>query len=145
MSIWFEPVTFDKIERLQQGIEGQGTLMTTLDIKVTVIGEDSLTATMPISPTIHQPFGLVHGGASIALAETVASYAANFAVDQRYYYCVGQEINANHLKVSRTGILTAITKPIHLGKRSSVWEILIHNSDEHLCCVSRMTAAVVKR
>ena len=75
----------------------------------------------------------------------MASYAANFAVDQRYYYCVGQEINANHLKASRTGILTAIAKPIHLGKRSSVWEILIHNSDEHLCCVSRMTAAVVKR
>ena len=145
MSIWFEPVTFEKIERLQQGIDGQGTLMTTLDIKVTVIREDSLTATMPVRPPIHQPFGLVHGGASIALAETVASYAANFAVDQRYYYCVGQEINANHLKVSRTGILTAITKPIHLGKRSSVWEILIHNSDEHLCCVSRMTAAVVKR
>ena len=145
MNIWFEPVTFEKIERLQQGIDGQGTLMTTLDIKVTVIGEDSLTATMPVRPPIHQPFGLVHGGASIALAETVASYAANFAVDQRYYYCVGQEINANHLKVSRTGILTAITKPIHLGKRSSVWEILIHNSDEHLCCVSRMTAAVVKR
>ena len=84
MSIWFEPVTFEKIERLQQGIDGQGTLMTTLDIKVTVIGEDSLTATMPVRPTIHQPFGLVHGGASIALAETVASYAANFAVDQRY-------------------------------------------------------------
>ena len=145
MSIWFEPVTFEKIERLQQGIEGQGTLMTTLDIKVTVIGEDSLTATMPVSPTIHQPFGLVHGGASVALAETVASYAANFAVDQRYYYCVGQEINANHLKAARTGILTAITKPIHLGKRSSVWEILIHNSAEQLCCVSRMTAAVVKR
>ena len=68
MSIWFEPVTFEKIERLQQGIDGQGSLMTTLDIKVTVIGEDSLTATMPVSPTIHQPFGLVHGGASIALS-----------------------------------------------------------------------------
>mgnify|MGYP001469866746 CR=1 FL=1 len=106
MSIWFEPVTFEKIERLQQGIDGQGTLMTTLDIKITVIGEDSLTAVMPVRPTIHQPFGLVHGGACIALAETVASYAANFAVDQRQYYCVGQEINANHLKASRTGILT---------------------------------------
>ncbi|MBQ77427.1 MAG: thioesterase [Cellvibrionales bacterium] len=145
MSIWFEPVTFEKIEQLQQGIDGQGTLMTTLDIKITVIGEDSLTATMPAGPNIHQPFGLVHGGASIALAETVASYAANFAVDQRHYYCVGQEINANHLKASRTGVLTAVTQPIHLGKRSSVWEILIQNSAGQLCCVSRMTAAVVKR
>ena len=85
MSIWYEPVTFEKIERLQQDIDGQGTLMSTLNIKVTVIGEDSLTAIMPVGPTIHQPFGLVHGDASIVLAETVASYAANFAVDQRHY------------------------------------------------------------
>tara|TARA_B100000767_G_scaffold186848_1_gene174280 strand:- start:3806 stop:4243 length:438 start_codon:yes stop_codon:yes gene_type:complete len=145
MSIWFEPVSFDMIEKLQQGIDGRGTLMTTLNISITAINENSLTATMPAGPAIHQPFGLVHGGANLALAETVASYAANFAVDQRQYYCVGQEINANHLKASRTGLLTAITTPIHLGKRSSVWEILIHNNAEQLCCISRMTAAVVKR
>ena len=75
----------------------------------------------------------------------MASYAANFVVDFEKFYCVGQEINAYHLKASRKGVLTAITRPIHLGKRTSVWEIKISNAAGELCCVSRMTAAVVER
>lgn len=145
MSIWFRPVTLEDCAKLDLGMHEKGTLMQTLDIKITEIGDDYMTATMPASPAVHNPLGIVHGGANVALAETVASYAANFAVDFERFYCVGQEINANHLKASRKGLLTATAKPVHLGKRSSVWEILIHNSGGELCCISRMTAAVVKR
>ncbi len=145
MSIWFRPVTIETCKKMELGINGQGSLMQTLGIEITEIGDNYMKASMPASPAVHNPLGIVHGGANVALAETVASYAANFAVDFEQFYCVGQEINANHLKASRNGILTATTKPVHLGKRSSVWEILIHNSAGELCCISRMTAAVVKR
>ncbi|GIU17097.1 PaaI family thioesterase [Shewanella glacialipiscicola] len=145
MSIWFRPITLEDCVRLDAGMGGKGTLMQTLGIEISEIGDDYLKATMPAGPAVHNPLGIVHGGANVALAETVASYAANFAVDFEQYYCVGQEINANHLRASRNGVLTATAKPIHLGKRSSVWEIVIHNSAGELTCISRMTAAVVKR
>ncbi|WP_394201292.1 PaaI family thioesterase [Shewanella waksmanii] len=145
MSIWFKPVTLAQCAKMDDGMHGKGTLMRTLGITISEIGDDYMKATMPADPSVHNPLGIVHGGANVALAETVASYAANFVVDFENYYCVGQEINANHLKASRKGILTATAKPVHLGKRSSVWEILIHNSAGELCCISRMTAAVVKR
>jgi len=145
MSIWFKAFTLEDCARLDAGMQAKGTLMQTLGIKVTEIGDDYMVATMPADPAVHNPLGMVHGGANVALAETVASYAANFVVDFTRYYCVGQEINANHLKASRNGELTATAKPVHLGKRSSVWEILVRNSAGELCCISRMTAAVVER
>ncbi|RLV61345.1 PaaI family thioesterase [Parashewanella curva] len=145
MSIWFAPVTLEDCERLDKGLHQKGTLMETLGIKITEIGDDYLVATMLAEPSIHNPIGIVHGGANVALAETVASYAANFVVDFTEYYCVGQEINANHIRASRKGLLTAVAKPVHIGKRSSVWEVNITNSGGELVCVSRMTAAVVKR
>ena len=145
MSIWFRPVSLEDCAKMDSGMHVKVTLMQTMGIKITEIGDDYMVATMPASPAVHNPLGIVHGGANVALSETVASYAANFAVDFENYYCVGQEINANHLKASRNGTLTATAKPVHLGKRSSVWEILIYNSGGELCCISRMTAAVVKR
>ena len=145
MSIWFSSASLEQCNKMDVGLHGKGTLMQTMDIKISEIGDDYMQATMPATPAIHNPLGIVHGGANVALAETVASYAANFAVDFEHYYCVGQEINANHLKATRNGILTATAKAVHLGKRSSVWEVLIHNSAGELCCISRMTAAVVKR
>ncbi|MDF0533990.1 hotdog fold thioesterase [Shewanella yunxiaonensis] len=145
MSIWFREITLDDCARLDLGQGGKGTLMQTLGIKVTEIGDDYLVATMPASPAIHNPIGMVHGGANVVLAETVASYAANFAVDFEHYFCVGQEINANHIRAARNGELKAIARPIHLGKRTSVWEVKIFNSADELTCISRMTAAVVKR
>ncbi|MEI5639835.1 MULTISPECIES: PaaI family thioesterase [unclassified Pseudoalteromonas] len=145
MSIWFAPITLDMCKQLDKGLNGKGSLMQTLGIEISEIGDDYLVATMPAIPQHHNPIGMVHGGANVALAETVASYAANFVVDTRQYYCVGQEINANHLKASRSGVLTAVAKPVHLGKRSSVWEVRITNSANELCCISRMTAAVVSR
>ncbi|MBB1341924.1 hotdog fold thioesterase [Pseudoalteromonas sp. SR44-5] len=145
MSIWYQPITLAQCKQLDDGISGQGTLMKTMGIEISEIGDDYLVATMPAIPAHHNPMGMVHGGANVVLAETVASYAANFAVDFTKFYCVGQEINANHLKASRNGILTAIAAPLHLGKRTSVWEIKITNSRGELCCVSRMTAAIVER
>ncbi|MCG7550849.1 PaaI family thioesterase [Pseudoalteromonas sp. Of7M-16] len=145
MSIWFKPVTKELCQSLDKGMHGKGSLMATLGIEISEIGDDYLVATMPATPHHHNPIGMVHGGANVALAETVASYAANFVVDFERFYCVGQEINANHLKASRNGILSATAKPLHLGKRTSVWEIKITNAKGELCCISRMTAAVIER
>ncbi len=145
MSIWHQSITLEQCKTFAEGITGEGTLMKTMGIEVTEIGDDYLVATMPAIPEHHNPMGMVHGGANVVLAETVASYAANFVVDFNKFYAVGQEINANHIKASRKGILTAIAKPLHLGKRTSVWEIKITNAAGELCCVSRMTAAVVER
>ncbi|WMN58427.1 PaaI family thioesterase [Pseudoalteromonas xiamenensis] len=145
MSIWFRPITLEFCQQLDEGMHGKGSLMKTLGITVSEIGEDYIVATMPATPDHHNPIGMVHGGANVALAETVASYAANFVVDFEKFYCVGQEINANHLKASRNGLLTATARPLHLGKRTSVWEVKIVNSRGELCCVSRMTAAVIER
>ena len=145
MSIWHQPITLELCKSLEQGITGQGTLMKTMGIEVTEIGDDYLVATMPAIPEHHNPMGMVHGGANVVLAETVASYAANFVVDFNKFYAVGQEINANHMKASRKGVLTATARPLHLGKRTSVWDIKITNAAGELCCVSRMTAAVVER
>ena len=145
MSIWHHPITLELCKELEQGITGQGTLMKTMGIEVTEIGDDYLMATMPAIPEHHNPMGMVHGGANVVLAETVASYAANFVVDFNKFYAVGQEYNANHMKASRKGTLTATARPLLLGKRSSVWDIKITNAAGELCCVSRMTAAVVER
>lgn len=145
MSIWFHPITLEMCNNLDNGLHNKGSLMKTLDIKITEIGENYLVATMPAAPSHHNPIGMVHGGANVALAETVASYAANFVVDFEHYYCVGQEINANHLKASRNGLITAVTKPIHIGKRTSVWEVKLTNSRGDLCCIVRMTAAVIAK
>ncbi|MFQ6370845.1 PaaI family thioesterase [Shewanella sp. YIC-542] len=145
MSIWFKEITLEDCARLDGGLGGKGTLMQTLGIKITEIGEDYLVATMPASPAIHNPIGMVHGGANVVLAETVASYAANFAVDFDHFYCVGQEINANHIRAARNGEIKAVAKPFHLGKRTSVWDIRIYNAAGDLTCISRMTAAVVRR
>ncbi|QTL36234.1 PaaI family thioesterase [Pseudoalteromonas viridis] len=145
MSIWYRPVTLAECQALDEGHHQKGTLMKTLGISISEIGDDYLVATMSATPAHHNPLGMVHGGANVALAETVASYAANFVVDFEQFYCVGQEINANHLKASRNGTLTATARPLHLGRRTSVWEVKIVNARGELCCVARMTAAVVER
>jgi uncharacterized protein (TIGR00369 family) len=100
---------------------------------------------MPVTPDHHNPIGMLHGGANVVLAETVASYAANFVVDTDKYYCVGQEINANHLKAARNGCVYATARAVHIGKRTSVWEVKITNQAGELTCISRMTAAVVEK
>jgi 1,4-dihydroxy-2-naphthoyl-CoA hydrolase len=121
------------------------TLAEHLGILVTEIGPDYLRATMPVSAHTHQPQGILHGGASVALAETVGSLAANLCVDREKYVCVGQEINANHLRPASSGVVTGTARPFHVGGRSQVWGIEIRDENGKLVCVSRLTMAVVER
>jgi len=116
-----------------------------LGIQLVEIGPDFLRATMPVDSRHHQPMGILHGGASVALAETVGSYAAGLCVNPATHICVGQEINANHLRPVRSGRLTATARPFHLGSRSHVWHIEIRDDDGKLVCVSRLTMAVLER
>jgi 1,4-dihydroxy-2-naphthoyl-CoA hydrolase len=140
MSIWR---TQTSVEQLQA--HSRNTLADTVGIRVTEIGPDFLRASMPVSPTTHQPMGVLHGGASVALAETVGSLAANMCVDPALYVCMGQEINANHVRPVSSGIVTATARPYHIGRRSHVWSIEIRDEQEKLVCVSRLTMAVVDR
>src|SRR5215475_210753 len=140
MSIWRIQTS---VEQLQS--YSRHTLVDTIGIKVTEIGPDFLRATMPVSPATHQPMGVLHGGASVALAETVGSLAANLCVDQELHVCMGQEINANHLRPVSSGIVTATARPYHIGKRTQVWGIEIRDEQQKLVCISRITMAVVER
>lgn len=141
MSIWFEPLTLDKAQRM---FGRGGDLATHLDIQLTEVGSDYLRGTMPVDARTRQPFGLLHGGASVSLAETLGSVAANFCVDAAKYYCVGQEINANHIRSARSGRVTGTARPIHLGSRSQVWDIRIEDESGRLTCVSRLTMSVIE-
>ncbi|MFM8739328.1 MAG: hotdog fold thioesterase, partial [Cytophagales bacterium] len=103
------------------------TLVAHIGIEFTRIGEDFIEAKMPVDARTHQPLGLLHGGASVALAETLGSVAATCCIDMATQYCVGLEINANHIKSVRSGFVFGIAKPIHIGKKTHVWEIRITN------------------
>jgi 1,4-dihydroxy-2-naphthoyl-CoA hydrolase len=121
------------------------TLAEQLGIEFTAVGEDHLEARMPVDRRTHQPLGLLHGGASVALAETLGSVAATLCVDETRQYCVGLEINANHLKGVREGFVTGVTRPIHIGKKTQVWEIRITSEQNELVCISRITLAVLDK
>lgn len=121
------------------------TMVEHLGIEFTAIGDDYIEATMPVDHRTHQPLGLLHGGASVVLAETLGSVAATCCVDITKQYCVGLDINANHIKSVKTGIVTGITKPIHIGKKTQVWEIKITNEQNELVCISRITMAVIDK
>lgn len=123
----------------------QETLLATLGIEVTEATRERVVATMPVGPRVHQPFGLLHGGASVALAETVASTAAWMNVDQAAEIVVGIEINANHLRAKRDGVVTATATPLHVGRRTQVWDVRIADEEGRLVCASRCTLAVVPR
>ena len=121
----------------------QQTLLSTMDIELTEVTRERVTATMPVTPKVHQPFGLMHGGASVVLAETVASMAAWMNVDQQTQRVVGLEINANHLRAKRDGTVTATATAVHIGRRTQVWEIRITDEADKLVCLSRCTMAVI--
>lgn len=121
------------------------TLVEHLGIEITAIGDDYIEAKMPVDHRTHQPLGLLHGGASVALAETLGSLAAHCTVDDQTKYCVGLEINANHIKSVKSGFVTGITRPIHIGQRTHVWEIKITNEKNELVCISRITMAVIDK
>lgn len=138
MSLWKKTVPTADLLDAQAG----DCLVGTLGIKFIDIGDDYIKATMPVEPKTHQPFGLLHGGASVALAETVAS-TAGFLAAAEGKGVVGQEINANHLRGVRKGLVTATASAFHIGKSTQVWDIQIRDEHDKLVCISRMTAAVI--
>ena len=140
MSIWRSLRTLEELNGNRQG-----TLIGTLDILFTEIGADFVRGTMPVDTRTVQPYGLLHGGASVALAETLGSMGAAMCVDADEYQVVGQEINANHVRAARGGLVTGTARPVHVGGRTHVWAIEIVNDAHKLVCISRLTMAVIKR
>jgi 1,4-dihydroxy-2-naphthoyl-CoA hydrolase len=139
MSIW------RSLQSLEQLNVRLGNLIDNLGIRFTEVGDDFVRGTMPVDARTIQPYGLLHGGASVALAETLGSMGAAMCVDAAEYQCVGQEINANHVRAARSGLVTGTARPIHIGGRTHVWGIDIVNEADKLVCVSRLTIAVIKR
>ncbi len=116
-----------------------------MDVEFTEIGDDYLCAKMPVNQNSHQPMGILHGGMSVFLAESVASVAGNFFLDLEKQYCVGLSINANHIRAMKTGFLYAKAKPIHLGRTTQVWAIDMTNEEGKMVCISRLTMAVITK
>jgi 1,4-dihydroxy-2-naphthoyl-CoA hydrolase len=140
MSIWRSLQTLEDLNGNRQG-----TLIENLGILFTEIGEDFVRGTMPVDARTVQPYGLLHGGASVALAETLGSMGAAMCVDAAEYQVVGQEINANHVRAARSGLVTGTARAVHLGGRTHVWSIEIVNEAQKLVCISRITMAVIKK
>ena len=141
MAIWFDP---------SQTVEDMNafsvrTMNEHIGIVLTEIGPDYLKATMPVDHRTKQAYGLLHGGASVTLAETLGSVASVMVVDPAKHYCVGLEINANHIRSATRGLVTGTARPLHLGKRTHVWEIRLTDEEGHLTCISRLTVAVLNR
>jgi 1,4-dihydroxy-2-naphthoyl-CoA hydrolase len=123
----------------------QETMVGLLGIEMKEMSPEKVVATMPVDSRTHQPFGLLHGGASVVLAETVASMGTWNLIDQENQAAVGLEINANHIRAKRDGMVTAIATPLHKGRTTMVWDIKIVDEEEKLICVSRCTVAIVKK
>ena len=138
MSIWLQQPELTALNVLSKN-----TIVELLDIRFEAFDDDSLTASMVVDPRTHQPYGLLHGGASVVLAETLGSTASYLCIDSTQFYCVGLEVNANHLRGLRSGRVTAVARPLHLGRTTQVWDIRLSGDDGKLSCVSRLTMAVV--
>ncbi|MEA3320278.1 MAG: hotdog fold thioesterase [Bacillota bacterium] len=126
-------------------MELENTLIDLLGIEIVELSEERAVATMPVDKRTHQPFGLLHGGASVALAETIASIGTFNLIDKETEICVGLEINANHLKGKKDGVVKAIGTPLHRGKSTMVWDIKIVDEEDALICISRCTMAILKK
>ncbi|MBF6023145.1 hotdog fold thioesterase [Lysobacter niastensis] len=135
----FRPTTLDAVNAM-----AKGTAMEALGIAFTEIGPDYLRATMPVDARTRQPYGLLHGGASVLLAETLGSMSGMLCIREDEI-CVGIEINANHLRGAREGIVTGTARPLHVGGRTQVWEIRIEDERGRMVCISRLTLAVMPR
>ncbi len=138
MTIWKKPTDLAAIRRA-----ARGTLDEHLGIEITGFTADSITGTLPVDARTKQPFGLLHGGASVALAESLGSLGCYLTLPADGSHGVGLEINANHLRAVREGLVTGTARPLHLGRSTQVWEIRISNGDGRLTCVSRLTMAIV--
>ncbi len=136
--IWKQEPTLEQLNR-----RGAGTMVEHLDIRFTDFGPDYLSASMPVDHRTNQPIGLLHGGASVVLAETIGSVAGALCVDLRRQYCVGLEVNANHLRAVRTGRVVGTARPVHLGRKTQVWRIDIIDEHGRMVTASRLTLAVL--
>lgn len=116
-----------------------------LGIEFTEIGEDFLSARMPVNELTHQPYGILHGGASVVLAETLGSVASSMVIDWGKYIGVGLEVNANHLRPVKSGFVTGICTPLHIGGKTHVWDIKIYNDKGKMNCISRLTVAIIPK
>lgn len=140
MAIWSSQATPESLNKI-----GKDTLLSHIGIEFLEIGDDYLKARMPVDHRTITPFGLLHGGASAAFAETLGGIAASLCVDREKKRCVGLEINANHVRPAKQGFVYGTAKPIHLGNFTQVWEIRIHNQDDQLVCISRLTVAIIDK
>ncbi|TQK20841.1 uncharacterized protein (TIGR00369 family) [Microbacterium sp. SLBN-154] len=140
MSIWFGDVA-----AVDLGAMAAGTMIENLGIEIVEVRDDALVGRMPVDHRTVQPAGVLHGGASVAVAETLASWAGYLAVDREKFHVVGQEINANHVRPVSSGWVTATASPVHLGRRAHVWEIRIVDDADRLVCISRCTLAVIEQ
>ena len=141
MSIWFDKnLSVEKLKPL-----GLGTMAEYLDIEWVEVGDDFLKARLPVNQKTIQPYGLLHGGASCVLAETIGSVGSAMVIDHSKFYCVGLEINANHIRGVRKGYVTGVASPLHLGSTTHVWDIRIFDESEKLACISRLTVIIIPR
>lgn len=140
MGIWKQSTDLERINAWNRGC-----MVEHLGMRVTEVGDDYLCGTMPVDARTRQPFGLLHGGASVALAESLGSLAANLCLDAAHEMAVGLEINANHLRAVTDGIVTGTARAVHLGRTTQVWEIRIEDERGRPSCISRLTIAVVPR
>lgn len=141
MSIWFhKDVKIDQLDKISEN-----TMVSFLKLRWVEIGDDYLKMSMPVDDTTRQPYGYLHGGASCVLAETIGSVGSALVIDQEKQICVGIEINANHLRSVTEGSVTAIARPVQLGKSFHVWDIRIHDQNEKLFCISRLTVAILNK
>ena len=138
MSLWRTTPNIEQLNAIQKNTIGE-----VLDIRFEGFTDDSLSASMVVDQRTHQPFGLLHGGASVVLAESVGSMASYLCIDTTRFYCVGLEINANHLRGVRSGRVTATARPVHIGRSTHVWDIRLSTEDGKLNCISRLTIAVI--
>lgn len=138
--IWQSPISLEILTT-----RNQNTMSDFLGIEFIELGDDFIKARMPVNERTRQPIGIMHGGASCVLAETIGSIAANYCVDLQHFYCVGLDINTNHIRSIREGYVLAIAKPFHLGRSTQVWSIEITNEEEQLISVNRLTMAVLPR
>lgn len=139
-SIWYQtpdPALIDAMSK--------GTIDEHLGIKITQVGDDYLSGTMPADKRTFQPYGIVHGGANVVLAETLGSIAGAHVIDTNSLLCLGQEVSATHLRPVSSGMVTGTARPIHLGKRSHVWEIRLENDQGKLSCIAKLILAIVAK
>lgn len=138
MALWRTPPDLNRLNAQQRNTIGEQ-----LDIRFEAFDDESITASMVVDARTHQPYGLLHGGASVVLAESLGSVASYLCIDSSKFYCVGLEVNANHLRGLRSGRVTAVARAVHVGRTTHVWDIRLHGEDGKTSCISRLTVAVV--